>query len=500
MAMGFSVGFAEDFFTIDGTSALHIRCTADEPATAAVHYSFDLTLKSTYGAYTQSWAGLQLPQGQATLTVPFVPPLAWAQDFAVNLGEPAYPTACGLFQVSMVVHYTGYAGSLTFTHDYTGYAALLCADVAGDLLPTVGALTVQPADGVVPADWGVWVQGKSVARIAAPNAAGSYGSTILSWRFGPLAPRAQPTADLPLTQSGAVTVPVTVTDSRLRTATADLLLQVEPYAPPTLTGISTQRCTAAGTLSEEGDCFLPVFALNSSPVAGHNPAAVACCWKPVTQTDYGPAAAPQSGVPVAASLQPGVSYDVKLTVSDAFGTADYYSYVSSTVYLLHFLKGGTGIAVGKAAEQPECFDVGLDAVLRRDASVGGDLSVVGSFTLGGTEVSAALRDIGTLTTAALTAQPCLEDVAENTAVKCGRVVLARICGALTNGEDPPWEGETYHIATLPQGFYSPDYPALAVGVQNAKPCKAAVDAEGRVYVVPFADGMADTEVTIAALV
>ncbi|MCI2048039.1 MAG: DUF859 domain-containing protein [Faecalibacterium sp.] len=492
----FGLAFAESYFTINGSRALHLVITSDEPAAASILYSFDVTLQSTNKAYAQTFS-VSMPEGSTKVTVPFAVPLAWANDFAQNLGDTAHTDACGQFWATMVAHYTMYAGSQQFTNDYKGYQASLSATVDESLVPTAGTLSAAQADTVVPAAWGIWVQGLSTARITMTGAAGSYGSTIVAYMFGNGAPQTENYADLALTESGNVTIPVTVQDSRGRTATADFLLAVEPYTAPALSGISSRRCDENGAAAEEGAYFLAGCTLTASALGGKNPAAVQCAWKKVTQESYGTAVtlAPGTAQKLAAALEAGASYDVKYTVSDAFHTIDYYDYISSTVYLLHFLKGGTGIAVGKAAEQANLFDVALETKLRRNVSVGGGLCVTGGLSLGGTDVGTALAGLGTVSASACTLYTAyLPSASENTLQKCGRLVLGRLHGTLQNGSQQPWEGETYQVATLPEGYFNAAFPALAFAYQNGKPCKAYTDVAGKIYVVPAFDGYQDTEV------
>lgn len=500
MAMRFNLSFQEDYAVIDGVSALHLICTTEEPASDKLLYSFDVELYSTNQKYVRRWQGVQMPQGRNSVSIPFVPPLEWANDFTVNVGDITHEEACGLFQATMVVHYTGYAGTMVFTHDYSGYAAQMPGGVKADLLPTVGPIGVQAADGVVPADWGIWVQGKSVARLTVNQAAGTYGSTIVSWRFGSGQEQTQNQADLPLNQSGRVTIPVTVTDSRLRIATADIFLDVKPYQPPSLSQISSFRCDQYGNLTEEGTNFLPKFQLQCSRLDGYNVPYVICRWKKVTDASYGYPQEPISGEAMWADLEAGVSYDVKYTVSDEFNSIDYFDYISSTVYLLHFLKGGTGIAVGKAAEVGNLFDVGLNSKFRRDVTVGGDLNVQGGLQLGGTDVGQSLQVLGNPLTAPIAYQSCLTEVTENTAVKWGRVVVTHLSGVMTNNNQMTHAGYEYHVANLPQGYYSSQYPLMVTASQNGMPCTGYVTSYGAVYLIPNQDGLQDTEISTVGIV
>ena len=43
------------------------------------------------------------------------------------------------------------------------------------------------------------------------------------------------------------------------------------------------------------------------------------------------------------------SYDVRYVLKDAFSTVTYIDYVSTAIYLMHFLHGGRGVAFGQKA-------------------------------------------------------------------------------------------------------------------------------------------------------
>ena len=492
MAYHFTVGFEEPYFILDGNTALHIRCTADEAAFEQLLYTFRVTVSSTSGKYSQSFSA-EMPRGSTAVSIPFVPPLAWADDFAVNLGDLAHEDACGAFSAVMEADVTSYSGTNKYQYTFKGYQSSLYATVAAELLPSVGPLTVTAVDGRVPEDWGVWVQGISVADIACPEAAGAYGSKIIAYYFGDGTARTQNSCELRLTQSGTVTVPVTVEDSRLRRVTKDLLLTVQPYTAPALSGIASRRCGADGAEAEEGAYFTAACTPAGSTLDGRNPLAVTVAWKAVTAADYGSPVAlvTPAGQLVDAGLQKGASYQLRYTVADAFYTVDYYDYLSSTVYLLHFLKGGTGIAVGKAAEQSNLFDVALPTALRRDVQVGGSLAVAGGLSLNGTDVGAALADLGTRSTAAFTLDTALvEETLENSILRSGPLVMYRLQCFLSF---MPYEGESYCLGSVPAGWYSAEWPPVILALQNANGCKGWIDTEGKVYLQPANDGYTYTE-------
>ncbi len=482
--MVFKVGFEETEYCIDGQSILHIVATSETAASSKYQFTFSLKLSSTNGLYTYEWPEVLLPNGDTSVTIPFVVPLEWANDATTN----DFLDWHGDISVTMSVLYELYLIGEVYEANYSGYAARLNVSVSDELVPTVGELSYESVDGKVPEDWGKLVQGLSVVRVSAPLAAGSYSSKIERYYFGSGTAQTENYADISLQNAGITTVSVTVQDSRGRTATQDLMLNVEAYAAPVLTQVSSQRCDEDGELSEEGTCFLAKGTLVGYALSGDNPVSVAVAWKKVTEDAYGEAVAFESDGEqiIEANLEEGASYDVQYTICDTFYTINLYDYVSSTVYLLHFLKGGTGIAVGKAAEQESLFDVALDTTMRRDLVVGGDASVTGSLVIGGVNVLTLLQTLETPSQTEFSLNTALfspTDVTQNQIVRCGRQVVYQLQASF-NDDPLPVAGQTIVVGTIPSGWYSPDFLPKFTAVQNGiNLCVAEVSSMGEVTVL-----------------
>ena len=64
-------------------------------------------------------------------------------------------------------------------------------------------------------------------------------------------------------------------------------------------------------------------------------------------------------------------YDIKVTVTDFFGSASRSSYVPTAFTLVDYRKGGKGIAFGKVAEE-DGLDCNLSAFFRKPIKFSGD--------------------------------------------------------------------------------------------------------------------------------
>lgn len=85
------------------------------------------------------------------------------------------------------------------------------------------------------------------------------------------------------------------------------------------------------------------------------------------------------------------SYDVLYTVKDQFTTVTYIDYVSTAIYLMHFLHGGRGVAFGQKATMEWYLDCAFKALFRDQV-----------FFMTGNGVQVDVRDIITLGTQTLT--------------------------------------------------------------------------------------------------
>ncbi len=498
--MRFSVAFQESTYCVNGSDTVHITITSDTVADSNHQFTFTTTLYSTHTKYSQTFTTL-MPTGSQSVTIPYVVPMAWAND--TNVVDTNGDN--GSLGVTLSVVYVLTSSLKQYTYTYNGYYDAIPATVEANLLPSVGTISYTSVDSKVPASWNCLVQGVSVVRVSVPQAAGIYGSDIYYYYFNGGTAQMQNYADISLRTAGNVTIPVTVEDSRGRLATADLYLVVQEYSAPVLTQISSQRCDADATLAEEGACFLSTGTLVGNSVGGRNTISVSAAWKKVTEDTYGQALAvqPASGTIVEANLEEGASYDIKYTIQDAFYSIDIYDYLSSTVYLLHFLKGGSGIAVGKAAEQASLFDVALNTTMRRDVTVGGDVSIVGELSLGDIAVKDALQSLQTPSESQFsvnTAAFALSGVTQNRIVRYGRMVMYAFEGVI-GGSSPPLEGQEYVVGTIPAGYFSASFlPQISAMLNATSPCYVTISSIGQVKVTLSASYQQNIRLTGVGLV
>ena len=252
---------------------------------------------------------------------------------------------------------TYYGGALTGTE--TCQITLTVPDTAA-FRPTISAITHEDSVAL-PSGITGYVQGVSRPEVTI-TASGARGSTITAYRSvldGATYTAASFTASRALSASGDLTLNVTVTDSRGRTATASETLTVKAYSRPAITAFSAERCNSDGSTAQRDGSRVRITAAGSvSGLDGQNSIACRVMYKlksasawsvgdTVTASGY---AVSQTDLLLSQTFNPLQSYDIKLVLTDAFGSAETLAEIGTKTVIMDFKADGTGIAFGKVAE------------------------------------------------------------------------------------------------------------------------------------------------------
>ena len=253
--------------------------------------------------------------------------------------------------------------------------APLTIRVPASVVPTIGDLVITRIDNGVPADWGVYVQGYSKAKIQITGAAGTYGSTIRSYSInssGFSASGQEATAG-PITQSGTVDFWGTVIDSRMRSAVLTKSIQVEPYSRPFFTSTPVViRSNASGAEDANGE-YIAITAAWDYSLKDKNTCAGAYRITPVSGSASELTGTLTNGTQTVVPASSDYSWTVSITLTDALSSSPYTATVPTGSTLMDFRSGGKGIAIGKVAET-DGFDVDMDTRFRRAVNMQGNLS------------------------------------------------------------------------------------------------------------------------------
>lgn len=259
--------------------------------------------------------------------------------------------------------------------------------IPSDMVPVISSVS---ATDTVPemAVYGAYVQGKSRPYIRV-EAAGSYGSTIVSYKV-----TAEPemlnkwTSTANTIKTGVVygsgdrVYTVTVTDSRGRTGQKAMTINVLPYQVPEITQLTCRRCDQNGNIKNNGQYVKVMAAFSVSPLDNKNGNAYKIEYKPAGGTEYITLTYGNTYVYDREYITGGVflptnAYDIRLTVDDSFTSAVAYAKVNTANYLISCIAKRMAVAIGKAAELWGIFDVALPTLHRETVTFMDDVTFEG---------------------------------------------------------------------------------------------------------------------------
>ena len=250
--------------------------------------------------------------------------------------------------------------------------------VPSTVVPSIGAVTLSEAVSGLAAQFGGYIQNKSKIAVKI-TASGVYSSTIKTYKTtiqGANFSAASFTSGT-LTKSGTSTVTITVTDSRGRTASTTRSITVTAYATPKITSFQGFRCLADGTESYEGTYLNAAVNFTISSVNEKNSAAYlleyrlknAETWTALTSGAV--YALKQNIISASGLFSVDSSYDIRLSVTDYFGTVRSVFEIPTAFTLLDLNASGKGLAFGKVSELEEGMEIDLDMSVYKYIYMGG---------------------------------------------------------------------------------------------------------------------------------
>ena len=268
----------------------------------------------------------------------------------------------------------------------TSAKTINCA-LPGNALAPVVSVTISDAMGYKDT-YGNYVQAQSKLKVNV-SATGQQGATVESckmsfesgeyWEWPEEESKTTLAAEFTtgvIKGSGSLTVTIVVTDSRNQSTTVSESVSVYAYTVPTISEITSYRSNSSGTSSTSGAYLTVKFSAQVSALDNQNTASYKVEYKKVsassystkTLTSYNGAYAVTNGVGTF-SASTDSSYDIVLTVTDAFTSTSRSVNGSSQNYLWSIKSGSTGIAIGKLAESDDIFDVNWKINARKGITV-----------------------------------------------------------------------------------------------------------------------------------
>jgi hypothetical protein len=205
--------------------------------------------------------------------------------------------------------------------------------------------------------FGSLVQGKSKAKFTI-TASGAYGSTIKTYKTvieGKTYTGATPTTSV-LTGSGNVTATITVTDSRGRTASTEKTFYRIPYSAPSITVFEAVRTDAEGVENYEGTNAKVSVAFSIASASNKNTSSYKIEYKKQSESTWkevksGTGYTLNTSIITDAVFDGNSAYDVRLTVSDYFGSVARTTSLPTAFTLIDYHSSGRGMAFGKVSEK-----------------------------------------------------------------------------------------------------------------------------------------------------
>lgn len=319
---------------------------------------------------------------------------AWAVPLAIADNFPSATSGTITIGVNTYNGSTLIGGTQTINLNITTPASVA---------PSVSSVSVSEREQPIQLFGAGYVQGKSRFLVNS-SASGAYGSWITGYRFDVGSQSYTNTSNSyemqeTVRDSGTVTIKVTVTDSRGRTASRSITVSVLPYSVPQITGFDCSRCgDAKGTVNNSGEFLKVYMAFSVSSLNNNNTGKYkleycqtgASSWTALTSGD----SYSYSGTFISSTalLNSANSYKVRLTVWDSFTSSVIVREVGTAVRLLSYIVKKTAIAIGKIPEKDSTFEVALETVFNRYVSfmsgvgIAGDLKAYGNINVN--------RDIG----------------------------------------------------------------------------------------------------------
>lgn len=330
-----SISSVTSSVTVDGSNSVTVNISRNSTA-------FTHKVKFAFGSYSQEYTGVATSKSYA-------PPMTWLN---------AIPNATS---GTATVTVTTYNGS---TQIGSAVSKNFTVNVPSSVVPTLGTFSATIVNNTVPSSWGIYVQDKSQCRLQISNASGAYSSTIKAYSIkqGSTTLSTSSSVTTPvLAVTGVITYTATITDSRGRTASKTVSIQVYAYVPPSVTSALSQRCLQNGTLNDNGTYIKATGKFSFASCDQKNSATAKVYFKKPEDASWSTGVAFSSNVPVviAGSASIDSSYQVMYEVTDAFTTVQFIGMLSTAFTTMDFKKGGKGVAIGKVSEYDNLFDVGM---------------------------------------------------------------------------------------------------------------------------------------------
>lgn len=353
---------------MDGVSTGNITIN-----TGAATYTHNLLL--SLGAYSQN---ISMAAGETSRT--FSIPTEWCN---------AIPNSTtGTITATLTTYNGGNVIGQTNTKTLSG-------TVPASIVPTIETPVLTENTSQVASQFSVYIQGRSTINFTA-NVSGVYTSTIRTARLtinGQTLSTSDALSEVSLTtgtltSGGAQNYTLIITDSRGRTASYTGLYTVVAYANPAISTLTATRSDVDGTEIDSGAYAKITLAASISGAEAQNTRSATVYYKKVSDNTWNSMEIPDTDwtnytlnvtrVMGNGNISVDYSYDIRLTITDYFGSVSIQTVLPGQAFILDVSEDGTHIGFGKAADATYRFDFNGTTILRDDQTLNAQLILSGA--------------------------------------------------------------------------------------------------------------------------
>lgn len=244
--------------------------------------------------------------------------------------------------------------------------------------------TLSVTDAMGYADtYGGYIKGKSKFKVIVSTTQ-SYNSPISSYSTtaNGLTYTASSFTTGVIKTTGELEIKATVKDKRGRSGSASISVDVFDYSSPAIIKLAVKRCNSDGTDNDQGEYVKATFSSSVTSLDSANTASYILEYKKTSEssytsvslTDYDNTYSVTEATYVFAA-DSGSSYDIQLTVTDAFGSIQKKTSVSTGFTLFNVPSAFIGWAFGKVAELANTFEMAFESVFYKAVMIKAVLSI-----------------------------------------------------------------------------------------------------------------------------
>lgn len=253
----------------------------------------------------------------------------------------------------------------------------LTVKVPSSVVPSISSVSVTEAVSGLDAQFHAYIQNKTKFRVVT-SAGGIYGSTIkiYSTAINGITYSGSTITSGFITKSGTVAITTTVTDSRGRKASKTTNVSVLAYSAPKIASFTAFRSDSAGVQTYDGQYItvkanFSISALNNLNSKSHKFEYKAKSGSEWASLGSGSVYSQNTQTTFTTTVSTESSFDVRLVVTDYFGSATAFAELPTAFTLMDLHSGGRGIAFGKVSEIADEMEIDMDVDFYKNIQMGG---------------------------------------------------------------------------------------------------------------------------------